>query len=338
MRIKMKPVYSLIVLAMLVSCAPAPAASSELQKTLTPMSAAVEATITERAALEAGGANSLATAQAHATQQAEWIYATQTARASLNEPSRLATSTAIAPVVAELPLYGIDPAEGYVAWIHDPITMELEGFRQSDFASDYPGTTAADFVIVSDITWNTFNSLGGCGYLFRSDGDDVKPTQYTILMERVATGQVVFGATYEGELSNYHKRYPKNEDPSFDWANDATNRLALVVRGNLIDVYTNGIFIGQFDITKEPPVYSASEVEEDLSISISPGRRSQLGAAVEENEEDIDQASVMLDEVRRNFSENQPFFYDGFLSFLAVSDTGQASCTFEESWLFILTD
>jgi len=338
MRIKTFPYYIILCGILLGACAPAAAASSDLPQTLTPMSAAVEATITARAEEEDAGADSLTTAVAHATEQAEGIYATQTARASLNEPSRLATATAIAPVVAELPLYGINPGEGYVAWIHDPVTLELEGYQQQDHANDYPSVTASDFVIVSDITWNTFNSLAGCGFLFRSDGDSVRPTQYTLLMERVATGQVIFSATFEGELSNYHKRYPKSEDPTFDWANDATNRLAIVVRGNLIDIYTNGIYIGQVDITKEPPVYSASEVEEDLSLDISPGQRDQLGSQAEDEEESIDRATAQLNEARRNFQENQPFFYDGFLALLAVSDTGTATCTFENSWLFILTD
>jgi hypothetical protein len=323
---------------LLFACAPAPASSADLSRTLTPMSAAVQETVTARALEASSGDDSLATAVSNATQQAEWIYATQTARASLNEPSRLATATAIAPVVAELPLYGIDPGDGYVAWIHDPVTLELVGYQQTDHASDYPAVTAADFVLVSDITWNTFNSIAGCGFLFRSDGDAVRPTQYTVLMERIASGQITFTASVEGELSNYHKRYPKNEDPSFDWANDATNRLALVVRGNLIDIYTNGIFIGQVDITREPPAYSSSEAESASESDLTAEERALLQQQAEQEEENVDRVTAELNEARRNFVKNQPFFYDGFLAFLAVSDSGTATCTYENAWLFILND
>ncbi|MBN1266942.1 MAG: hypothetical protein JXA25_15720 [Anaerolineales bacterium] len=334
-----KPLLFLLASCMflLFACAPAPASSADLPRTLTPMSAAIQETVTARALEASSGDDNLATAVSNATQQAEWIYATQTVRASLNEPSRLATATAIAPVVAEMPLYGIDPGDGYVAWIHDPVTLELVGYQQADNASDYPAVTAADFVVVSDITWNTFNSIAGCGFLFRSDGDAVRPTQYTILMERIASGQITFTASVKGELSNYHKRYPKNEDPSFDWANDATNRLALVVRGNLIDIYTNGIYIGQVDITREPPPRS-SEAESEAISELSADQQSRLEHQAEEEEENVDRVSAELNEASQNFVKNQPFFYDGFLAFLAVSDTGRATCTFENAWLFILAD
>lgn len=318
------------------ACGPAPAHSSDLLQTLTPMSESVRATVTQRAVEAASGGDSLATAVFDATQQAQGIYSTQTARAALYEPARLATATAIAPVVAELPLYGIAPGDGYVAWLHAPTTIELEGYRQAGHATDYPLITAADFVVATDITWNTKNGVGGCGFLFRSDGDTAKPTQYMLLMERIANGRVTFGATVEGELSNYNSFYPRSDDPTFDWFNDATNRLALVVRGNLIEIYTNGTLIGQLDITAEPPVTSVPPPEDELLPGATEEQRRLFEEQSTQNDQAARQASEEMAEARRNFAKNQPFFYDGFIAFLAATDSGSATCTFEDAWLFIV--
>ena len=47
----------------------------------------------------------------------------------------------------------------------------------------------------------------------------------------------------EGEVSNYSEYYPKDEGKSFDCFNNATNRLTVVARGSLIDLYSNGTFM-----------------------------------------------------------------------------------------------
>jgi hypothetical protein len=327
---------ALVVVFLTSACVPAKAYSPDLLQTLTPMSASVRATQTGRAIEAASGGDSLATAIFKATQQAEGIYATQTARAALYQPERLATATAIAPVVAELPRYGIEPGNGYVAWLHNPVTINLSGYQQTGHATDYPLVTAADFVLATDVTWNTTNGLSGCGFLFRSDGEAKKPTQYTVLMERVASGQITFSATVKGELSNYHEYFPKQKDPSFNWFNDGTNRLALVVRGNLIDMYTNGTFVGKLDITKEPPAEAAPPPESQLPSDATEDQLRQYQEQVTQNKQAAQQASSQLAEARKNFKKNQPFFYDGFIAFLAASESGTATCTFKNAWLFNL--
>jgi len=329
-------VLALATVFLLFACAPAPASSPGLFQTLTPLSEAVRATATARAIEAASGGDTLATAVFNATQQADVIYATQTARAALYEPERLATASAIAPMVAELPRYGVGPGDGYVAWLHHPVTIELVGYQQTGHATDYPLITAADFVVATDITWNTVSGTAGCGFLFRSDGDSEQPTQYMILLERIAGGRITFGATVKAELSNYHDFYPKDNDPSFDWFNDATNRLALVVRGNLIDIYTNGTFVGQVDITAEPPVAAAPPPESQLPPGATEEQRRQHEEQIAQNSQAMQQVSVKIAEARQNFTENQPFFYDGFIAFLAATDSGTATCTFENAWLFIL--
>lgn len=307
-----------------------------ISMTLTPLSGLVRETLTARAGEESGSGDELGTAVARATEKAEQIYATQTARAALNEPSRLATATAIAPVVAELPRYGIDPADGYVAWIHKPVTIDLSGFGQTGFANDYPQITAADFVLASDITWNTKNSISGCGFMFRSNGDQNKPSQYMTLITRTGMGRMGWLALMDGEVSNFREYYPKDKDKAFTWFNDATNRLVIVARDNKIDIYSNGSLIDTIDITQGPPDVTLKAPNIVIPDKVLPAQLEQFQQLANEQDQGNNQAKVQLDEARKNFAIKKPFLYDGLLGFLAASDTGRTICTFQNAWLFIL--
>jgi hypothetical protein len=111
------PILALMAtLALFSACGSEPKKIDPMAQTLTLMSASVKGTATARAE-ESGSNDELATAIVKATTQAGILFGTQTALADINEPSRLATATAIAPVIAELPRYGIDPGQGYVAWV-----------------------------------------------------------------------------------------------------------------------------------------------------------------------------------------------------------------------------
>ena len=338
---------SIVILFSVMGCSAGAQQSDSVWQTLTPMSNLVEKTLTARAA-NAGSGDELATAVSKATANAQDIHATQTARAELNEPSRLATATAIAPVIAELPRYGVDPADGYVAWIHNPAIIELNGFNQTGFANDYPQITATDFVMAADITWNTKNSLSGCGFMFRSDGNTVNPNQYVVMITRIANGHMAFLAIADGKISNFREFFPRDVDKSFEWFNDTTNRLAIVAKGKLIDLYTNGVFIGQVDITEPPPdvviKFPKMEIPSDAELEVQIPNRLERAKKLEQYREQAEQYDLgnqqvvaQLRDAQKYFDTNQPFFYNsGLLGFLGLSQSGQMTCTFDNGWLFIM--
>ncbi len=335
MRRKLLPFLSLILL-LIMACGFGSNTLDAISQTLTPMSQLVRETLTARAGNESGSSDELATAVAKATEKSQAIYATQTARAALNEPARLATTTAMAPVVAELPRYNVDPASGYTAWIHQPAVIDLNGFSQTGFANDYPQITAKDFVIVADITWNTKNSLSGCGFMFRSNGDAKKPNQYMVLITRVATGHMGWLALMNGQVSNFREYFPKDQDKSFNWFNDSTNRLAVVARGNLIDMYTNGTLIGEVDITQGPPDATLKAPKIVIPDGVVPAQLEQFQQLANQQDQGNNQIKAQLNDSKKNFALNKPFLYDGLLGFLAASDSGHTICTFQNAWLFIL--
>jgi len=307
-----------------------------ISQTLTPLSEYVEGTATARVANVGGAGDQLATAVAKATARSQEIYATQTERASLNSESRLATATVIAPVVAELPRYGVDPGQGEVAWIHQPVTIDLNGYQQYGYANDYGQITAKDFVMAADITWYTYNSLSACGFMFRSDGNSNKPNQYMVFITRFATGYLAFTATVNGEISNVRTYYPKQEDNSFTWLNDATNRLAVVARGTLIDVYTNGVLIGEVDTTQPPPSSLPSPPSLELPEGATPEQLQDYQDQIDQNSQTVNLMQAQLAEANRNYAKNKAIFSDGLLGFLGVSQSGHTICTFDNAWLFLI--
>jgi hypothetical protein len=220
--------------------------------TLTPMSAQIAATATARAVGQSSAAGTLEAAIAKATADGQNLSATQTARASVNDADRLATATAIAPARAEVELYGVNPDQGYVAWLQGPVEINLDGPDQKGFPTDQILEAGKDFAVATDITWDTKNSLSGCGFALRSNGNLDEPSQYMVLMSRVANGHILFVTLIDGKVANFRELFPNDHDKGFDFSNGGTNRLAVVARGNLFDIYTNGVLIDTVDSTVPP--------------------------------------------------------------------------------------
>jgi hypothetical protein len=170
---------------------------------------------------------------------------TQVAQQATELAIQAATATAVAPILAELPIYGIDPAAGRPAWVHPPFNLDIEGFEQFAYANQFAATVVTDFVVAADITWNTQFGTSGCGLVLRSDGNEEALNQYLVVATRGANGHVLFTVMEAGEVIEVYDMFARNIDPVFSSANDTTNRLAVVGRGSTFSVYTNGTLIGQ---------------------------------------------------------------------------------------------
>lgn len=303
--------------------------------TLTALSAAIARTATAANQQEASS-NDLATAQAEATARSQEIFATQTAQLAGKDDVQQATATIAAPILAELPQYGLDASSGQAAWVHDPLTLELTAYHDFTYGNDYMHITARDFVLAADINWDTQYGGSGCGFMFRSDGDQNSPNQYMVIATRFANGRVIFSAVADGEIANIHDFYPKDRDRSFDWQNGTTNRLAVVARGNQIEIYTNGVKIGQVDTTQPPkqPVVPAPPRPPTDQSDQNAVKRYQ--AQLKEYEDIAEQARSNYQIALNNYKTRQAVFEDGFLAMLALSESGHTICNFDKAWLWLL--
>jgi hypothetical protein len=335
------PVPQVLVIVFLVvlslACGLGAGASlSPVEQTLTPLSAAVAGTATANSQNVGGAGNELETAVAQATAKSANIYATETVRASLNDSSKQATATVIAPAVAELPRYNIDPASGHVAWVQGPLMIDLNGYQQSGYANDYQQITAKDFVMAADINMNTFNSLSACGFMFRSNGDTNKPSQYMVAITRFATGYLAFTATVNGEMSNMRTVYLAAQDKNFNWQNNATNRLAIVVKGKLIDAYTNGVQVTEIDTTQPPPPNQQTPPSLEAPANATPQELQDYQNQVAQNQQNLDLVNGQMSDARKNFAKNKPIFDEGLVGFVGISQSGHTTCTFNNTFLFLI--
>ncbi|NIS80717.1 MAG: hypothetical protein GTO14_11020 [Anaerolineales bacterium] len=278
--------------------------------------------------------DALVTAAAEATAETNRIGATQTALVDL-EHNRAATATAFAPILSELPKYGVDATKGEPGWIHPPVTLDLEGYQQNDSTNHYIFTIAEDFAISADLTWNTQYGTSGCGFVLRSDGDEEKPNQYMVLATRGGNGHVVFTIMAEGEFAGTRDFYPSYKDPDFDWQNDSTNRITVVGRGTQFTIYTNDTLIAEFDVTSPPPMLLPPSPEPPENTSDVEAMQKYLGE-LEKYEQEIAEIREQFTAQMNVSSDKNVIFERGFVAFMAMSESGRTTCDFNNAWLWLI--
>lgn len=220
------------------------ALSASIAQTATAGAVVVEPTATSEVPAPA---TAVLAAQATATGRSLAAEATQLVRATEDASAAAATAEAKAPILAELPAYGVDPHQGELAWIHPPVTIQTEGYMQYAYANQFIATAARDFVVAADITWNTRFGTTGCGFVVRSDGNEESINQYLVIATRGGNGRVLFVTQRNGQVIDNESKdiYANGIDPLFEWQNDTTNRVVVVGRGEVFTIYTNGTKIGE---------------------------------------------------------------------------------------------
>jgi len=293
--------------------------------TLEAISASVLGTATVEAAANLNPNAPVETAQAEATARSQSIEATQAAQDALSDQARAATATAFAPFAADLPKYGVDPSQGRPGWIHPPVTLEIDGYLQYDYLNQFVATVAKDFVISSDITWNTQYGTSGCGFVLRSNGNKNALDQYMAIVTRGSSGHVVFTTMSDGDVVSGRDIYAYGKDPNFNWGNDVTNRLTVVGRGLNFSIYSNGTLIGEVDPTA--PV---------TLPGIPPAPKVPGAGGVADPNAVATQITANYQARQREAADAEKAFERGFVALVVLSESGRSLCSFENTWLWLI--
>ncbi len=308
----------------------------DLEATVQALEVKVAGTATAALTQDAVTRTAPQTAEARATQENASQEATRLAENAREADARLATATAAVPVIGELRVYGVDTEEGRIGWQHPPVSLEVEGYQQYEIANEFMNVIAADFVLAADITWDTQYGTSGCGFMIRSDGDQNKPSQYMVIASRGGNGHVLFVTLIEGEIANGYDLYPRTNDRTFSWQNETTNRLAVVGKGSLFEIYTNGTWVGEIDVTKppaQPALPSAPEVPTDTSdIQAMQAYQNELAEYEGVLEEIQSTYQIRLDTYRGEV----PLLDSGFVAMAALSESGRTACRFDNAWLWLI--
>ena len=307
------------------------------QSTLDAISASVRATATAAAAAEQNPNASIETAQAEATIFSQSVEQTAAAQSALSAEDQAATATAIAPILAELPTYGVDPNAGRVGWVHPPVTLEVEGFMQFDYINNFISILASDFVVSADITWDAIGAASGCGFVLRSDGNENALNQYLTIMTRVASGHILFATMAEGDVVTGQDIFAQGFDPAFDWQNGATNRLTVVGRGNRFFIYTNGSFIGEIDpgappLTPNLPPEPQRPADANNAQAMATFLQQQAEFEIVKQQIEADFRAR-----RRALATADTTFERGFMAMVALSQSGRKTvCQYDNAWLWLM--
>jgi len=295
----------------------------------------------------------LETAQAPATQtqQAREAEATQFVLKVTEDAIASATAALNAPVLAELPAYGVDSTSGYVAWMHKPVTVSSNGFHVFESVNDYADLSVKDFVLAADINWDTQYGISGCGFSLRSDGNKEAPNQYMIVFTRSTDGHIFFNALSKGKVANYKDFYANVLDPELDWENGATNHIAIVVRGNNIKIYSHKILVGEVNLSDPPPQQPVLPVKpvkpappsSDLSGDDLKEAKKAYQQALEEYQEDISKYDEQVTKITKEhaavlnaYRSMEGVYEEGFVGLLAYSSAGYSNCEFNNAWLWVI--
>ena len=329
--------FHLVMLGSLLSACGVGSSNVPRQGTIEAISASVRGTATAAAAANLNPNAALETAQGDATAQSLSSAATQAALGALGAEAQTATAAVYAPILAELPRYGVDPSAGRIGWIHPPVTLEVEGFMQYDYINHFIATVAGDFVVSGDITWDAIGAASGCGFVLRSDGKEEALNQYLAIMTRVASGHILFATMAEGEVVTGQDIFAQGHDPIFNWQNEATNRLTVVGRGNRFWIYTNGNLIGEIDPSAPPSQPNLPpEPEKPVDTSNAEAMASYLQQQAE-YEIVVEQIQADFRARRQALQNADTTFERGFVAMVALSQSGRKTvCKFDNAWLWLM--
>lgn len=306
----------------------------ENNATVEALTRSISETSTAAASVNTSSDDSLQTAEAKATSDSRAAESTQNALGALSADAQSATAAAAAPILAQLSSYGVDPNTGHLAWIHPPFTLELDGYLDTDFANQYMATVVEDFVLSTDITWNTRYGSNGCGFILRSDGDEENPNHYMLVITRFGEGRAIFMTVVNGELVDGVDMYAPFHDPDFSWLNDQTNRLTVVGRGKTFSVFTNGHLQREIVTGETPsplPIPPAPPTPEDAQDEAAMTLYEQQ---LKEHEEEVDQIQANYQARLALYRNSDTIFERGFVAMVVLSEAGKTTCHFDNTWLW----
>lgn len=146
---------------------------------------------------------------------------------------------------ADLKTMGIDPGKGSLVWtLRTPVELDGTGYATGYFKPITGVDVVKDFVIQTDVTWNTSGALSGCGLLFRAPDDfDVKIGDFYIFdMLRVQYAPAwVIGYYKDGRYEYSLPGLSGVTSDNIEDENDTQNTVTLDVRGDTFTVYINGV-------------------------------------------------------------------------------------------------
>lgn len=146
-----------------------------------------------------------------------------------------------AKVIPDLETYGVNPDEGHVAWASDKaVKLEVKSYLENKNHVLEDVGSVADFVVQSDITWETSGALSLCGITFHANEDLAMGAQNRFFLMRLQYDPQWTIWRWEWGQFQFHLPGSWSSSRDIHDENGSENTVALVVRGKDINIYING--------------------------------------------------------------------------------------------------
>jgi hypothetical protein len=152
----------------------------------------------------------------------------------------LTSEAVLETVKSELERIGVSTDEGHLAWYKtEPESITVNTYDTLEYSVLDPDLKASDFVLHSEITWDSTGGWAICGIIMRSVQDIDQGAHYRFQTIRLSgwpswdVERHEFGewqATASGMIIN---------SPSIDQENGATNRFTVIARDDMFTVFVN---------------------------------------------------------------------------------------------------
>ena len=151
----------------------------------------------------------------------------------------------------DLELAGFSADQGSLAWVQeDPETIKLKNYWSNNFVPLDDGKVYSDFILRSDVTWDSTSGLATCGFWFRGESTDEDDEHYIFEALRLS-GAPAWWVTFwrngvEESVLTGNARFSRAirlEDMS-------TNEYLFVAEENVLSIYVNGESLGQVTINR----------------------------------------------------------------------------------------
>ena len=140
--------------------------------------------------------------------------------------------------------YGFSTDRGRLGYMHGPIKITVDTYDENNHQTDFPDVKLHNFVLHTDVTWNTSSGLAGCYLVYRADGDLYKGKQYRMIMIRLQ-GLPLWGV---GAFSNGRGDALLDDvylpDGRLEDTQGSTNKIVIVAEDTKFTFYANGERLG----------------------------------------------------------------------------------------------
>lgn len=172
-----------------------------------------------------------------------------------NTPDLTATKQSEATQAAELVIEEIrDELEavelsgdtGYLLWVQDEsVKIDLDEYQEWIYEPFAEDQIASDFVLKTDITWDSTSGLMTCGFYYRSEENIEDGKQYLFVMLRLS-GLPAWDITY-WQYNEFQSTISEmRTNSAIDQGQMSTNKIVLIAEEEKFTLYINDTRVGSF--------------------------------------------------------------------------------------------